>query len=96
MQSPVAKRSVIIDGHKTSVSVEDIFWTSLKEVARERAMTLSKLIGSIDAERVAGANLSSAIRVYLLERFRTQLENTQVDPANARRLGLPLLSAGGR
>ena len=95
MQSPVVKRSIVIDGHKTSVSVEDIFWTSLKETARERSMTLSKLVGSIDSERVPGANLSSTIRVYLLERLRTQLQHVQPCP-DAPKLGDHHMGAGGR
>lgn len=73
MKSTVVKRSIVIEGHKTSISIEDIFWNSLKEIARDRAMTLSKLVASIDAGRVAGSNLSSAIRVYVLDRFRTQV-----------------------
>jgi predicted DNA-binding ribbon-helix-helix protein len=77
MKSPITKRSVILDGHKTSVSIEEIFWLSLKDVAKERALTLSKLIGSINAERAAGANLSSAIRMYLLDRIRTQLRDLE-------------------
>jgi predicted DNA-binding ribbon-helix-helix protein len=73
MKSTVVKRSIVIEGHKTSISIEDIFWNSLKEIARDRAMTLSKLVASIDASRVAGSNLSSAIRVFVLDRFRTQV-----------------------
>jgi len=73
MKSTVVKRSIVIEGHKTSISIEDIFWNSLKEIARDRAMTLSKLVASIDANRVAGSNLSSAIRVFVLDRFRTQV-----------------------
>ena len=73
MKSTVVKRSIVIEGHKTSISIEDIFWNSLKEIARDRAMTLSKLVASIDANRVSGSNLSSAIRVYVLDRFRSQV-----------------------
>ena len=73
MKSTVIKRSIVIEGHKTSISIEDIFWNSLKEIARDRAMTLSKLVASIDTGRVSGSNLSSAIRVYVLDRFRSQV-----------------------
>lgn len=73
MKSTVVKRSIVIEGHKTSISIEDIFWNSLKEIARDRGMTLSKLVASIDAGRVSGSNLSSAIRVYVLDRFRSQV-----------------------
>ena len=58
--SPVLKRSVVIAGHKTSISVEDEFWDSLKEIAAERSMTLAAMIGAVDDDR-KHANLSSAI-----------------------------------
>jgi predicted DNA-binding ribbon-helix-helix protein len=61
MKSLVLKRSVIVAGHKTSVSLEDAFWKSLREIAIRRDMTLSALLAAIDAER-QHANLSSAIR----------------------------------
>jgi predicted DNA-binding ribbon-helix-helix protein len=69
MKSIIAKRSVMIDGHKTSVSLEDAFWTTLKDIARERNETLSRLVTTIDGERGAG-NLSSAIRLFVLGRYR--------------------------
>lgn len=74
MPNGLAKRSVLLDGRKTSVSVEESFWIGLKELAREREMTLSELVAAIDEQRVAGANLSSAIRVYVLERVRKRLQ----------------------
>jgi predicted DNA-binding ribbon-helix-helix protein len=64
-KSLVLKRSIIIGGHKTSVSLEDVFWNALRDIAQERDETLSKLVASIDANRKA-ANLSSALRVYVL------------------------------
>jgi predicted DNA-binding ribbon-helix-helix protein len=69
MDSPVVKRSIVIGGHKTSVSLEDAFWTSLKYIANERDMTLSELVGTIDTERSQG-NLSSAIRLFVLDYYR--------------------------
>jgi predicted DNA-binding ribbon-helix-helix protein len=63
--SRVIKRSVVIDGHKTSVSLEVEFWVELKQIARMRGTTLTDLISKIDAERTSG-NLSSALRVYVL------------------------------
>src|SRR5258708_14200889 len=66
MKSLVVKRSVVIAGHKTSVSLEDAFWTTLKDIAAFRNMPLSDLIASVDRER-AQANLSSAIRLFILE-----------------------------
>ena len=71
MKSPVVKRSIVIAGHKTSVSLEDAFWGALKDIAIARNMTLSELVASIDADRKQG-NLSSAIRLYVLDHFRSQ------------------------
>src|SRR6185436_4475187 len=51
MKSPVVKRSIVITGHKTSVSLEDTFWAGLKDIATSRNMTLSELVGSIDGDR---------------------------------------------
>jgi predicted DNA-binding ribbon-helix-helix protein len=69
MKSPVIKRSIMIAGHKTSVSIEDAFWTALKEIALVRRQSLAELIGSIDGAR-RGGNLSSAIRVFVLDYYR--------------------------
>jgi predicted DNA-binding ribbon-helix-helix protein len=69
MKSVVIKRSVALAGHKTSVSLEDAFWKGLKEIARQRDMTLSNLIASIDNDRQYG-NLSSAIRLFVLDFYR--------------------------
>jgi predicted DNA-binding ribbon-helix-helix protein len=74
MKSLVIKRSVVVAGHKTSVSLEDAFWKGLKEIASERDMTLSELIGTIDSEREYG-NLSSALRLFVLDFYRTQLSD---------------------
>ena len=71
MKSSVSKRSIVIAGHKTSVSLEDEFWNSLKEIARERGMTLGALIAAIDGDR-QHANLSSAIRLFVLGFYRDQ------------------------
>ena len=69
MKSPVVKRSIVIGGHKTSVSLEDAFWSGLKDIATLRRMTLSDLVGSIDTDRRQG-NLSSAIRLFVLDHYR--------------------------
>jgi predicted DNA-binding ribbon-helix-helix protein len=71
MSSPVVKRSIVIAGHKTSVSLEDAFWQGLKEIAVLRQMTLSDLVASIDTDRHHG-NLSSAIRLFVLDYYRSQ------------------------
>jgi predicted DNA-binding ribbon-helix-helix protein len=71
MNSPVVKRSIVIAGHKTSVSLEDAFWQGLKEIADERDMTLSDLVATIDTGRQHG-NLSSAIRLFVLDHYRAR------------------------
>jgi predicted DNA-binding ribbon-helix-helix protein len=70
--SPILKRSIVIAGHKTSVSVEDEFWDSLKEIAGERGMSVGAMIGAIDGGR-KHANLSSAIRLFVLDVYRDQI-----------------------
>jgi predicted DNA-binding ribbon-helix-helix protein len=74
VKSPISQRSIVIAGHTTSVSLEDEFWNSLKEIARERNMTLQELVGAIDADR-QHANLSSAIRLFVLGVYRDQLQS---------------------
>jgi predicted DNA-binding ribbon-helix-helix protein len=69
MQSANVKRSIVIRGHKTSVTLEEPFWSGLWEIARGKGYTLGRLVAEIDSER-AGSNLSSAIRMYVLEHFR--------------------------
>jgi predicted DNA-binding ribbon-helix-helix protein len=69
--SPIVKRSIVIAGHKTSVSVEDAFWMALKDIAAGRGTTVAELIATIDTSRQHG-NLSSAIRLFVLDHFRTQ------------------------
>jgi predicted DNA-binding ribbon-helix-helix protein len=73
MKSLILKRSVVLAGHKTSVSLEDAFWRSLKEIAAHQHVTLSALLASIDTDRHHG-NLSSAIRLFVLNFYRDQLE----------------------
>jgi predicted DNA-binding ribbon-helix-helix protein len=72
MKSPVVKRSIVIAGHKTSVSLEDAFWKGLKEIAMGRDLTLSQMVAAIDSERAQG-NLSSALRLFVLDHFRAQI-----------------------
>jgi predicted DNA-binding ribbon-helix-helix protein len=68
MKSPIVKRSIVIGGHKTSVSLEDAFWRGLKDIARTQRMTLSTMVGEIDKARQQ-SNLSSAIRLFVLDRL---------------------------
>jgi predicted DNA-binding ribbon-helix-helix protein len=67
----VLKRSLVIAGHKTSVSLENEFWNSLKEIASERGLILKELVGAIDTAR-DHASLSSAIRLFVLGVYRDQ------------------------
>jgi len=69
--APPQKRSVLIAGHQTSISLEPMFWHALDAAARERGCPLNALVAEIDAERLtAGSvpNLTSAIRQWLFER----------------------------
>ena len=72
MTSTVIKRSLVVAGHKTSVSLEDPFWKAFKEIADGRRITLSALADEISAGRQYG-NLSSAIRLYVLDHCRQRL-----------------------
>jgi predicted DNA-binding ribbon-helix-helix protein len=74
MKSQVVKRSIVIAGHKTSVSLEDAFWNGLKEIAVSRNVALSDLVSSIDKDRKHG-NLSSAIRLFVLDHYRSNGQN---------------------
>ena len=81
MKSSVTKRSIVIDGHKTSVSLEDAFWNALKEIAYTRQTTPSELVAHIDSVRKQRdlsslSSLSSAIRLFVLEHFRSQDKQT--------------------
>jgi predicted DNA-binding ribbon-helix-helix protein len=99
MKSLVAKRSIVIAGHKTSVTLEEAFWNGLKEIASDRDLTLSDLVTAIDSER-PNANLSSAIRLFVLDHYRTmigaavgardsQVEMSAKNPSALHRAGEP-------
>jgi predicted DNA-binding ribbon-helix-helix protein len=62
----IVKRSVAIAGHRTSISLEQAFWLRLRDIAAQRRMSIAALVAEVDAQR-AGVNLSSAIRVFVLE-----------------------------
>ena len=72
MKSTISKRSIIIAGRRTSVSLEDAFWNALREIAVGRGATLSDLVASIDVARER-PNLSSAIRLFVLGVYRGQI-----------------------
>lgn len=66
------KRSVSISGHRTSISLEDAFWTALGDIARDAGTSVAGLVREIDHTR-GDAGLSSAIRVYVLNHYRERV-----------------------
>ncbi|HEY2756129.1 MAG TPA: ribbon-helix-helix domain-containing protein [Pseudolabrys sp.] len=77
MKSAIVKRSVVLNGHKTSVSLENEFWEGLRDIGDAKSAKLSELVRQVDQERSNG-NLSSAIRVFVLSHFRgNQPESAQ-------------------
>ncbi len=76
MKSSIVKRSIVIDGHKTSVSLEEAFWSGLKEIAQARCVTLSKVVAEIDDTR-QHSNLSSAIGLFVLDRMRAPVRTPE-------------------
>jgi predicted DNA-binding ribbon-helix-helix protein len=97
MKSPVVKRSIVIAGHKTSVSLEDAFWKGLKEIAAARNVTLSDLVATIDGGRRQG-NLSSAIRLFVLDFYRSQsgADRTSAESPANETLPQPAASVGSK
>jgi predicted DNA-binding ribbon-helix-helix protein len=79
MKSGVVKRSIVISGHKTSVSLEEAFWQGLREIAHGQGVTLSFLVGEIDKSRRQN-NLSSAVRVFVFERLRASDSSSTRNP----------------
>ena len=73
MKSSIVKHSVIVGEHKTSVSLEEPFWSAIREIAHAEGTTVSKLIANIDKTREQN-NLSSAIRVFVLNYVRSNRE----------------------
>ena len=78
MKSTVVKRSIVVAGHKTSVSLEDAFWKGLKDIAKARRVTLSDFVGGIDTSREHG-NLSSALRLFVLDHYQKRAAGMVVD-----------------
>ena len=83
MKSTVVKRSIVLAGHKTSISLEDAFWQGLKDIAKAQRKTLSDLVGSIDTDRQYG-NLSSALRLFVLGHCRKRAASGLVVDSLAR------------
>jgi predicted DNA-binding ribbon-helix-helix protein len=72
MKSSIGKRTVVVKKRKTSITLEDDFWQALREIASLRRISMSRLINSIDADREFAANLSSAIRLFVLRFFKEE------------------------
>lgn len=69
MSRPV-KRSLTLNGHRTSVSLEDAFWRAFRKIAQDRALAVNALAAEIDAARAPGTGLATAIRLYVLEELQ--------------------------
>jgi predicted DNA-binding ribbon-helix-helix protein len=65
-----SKRSVTIEGHRTSISLEAEFWQALNEIAAEKQRPLARLIGEVDKREGRDKNLSSALRLFVLAHYR--------------------------
>jgi len=70
--SAIVKRSVAIRGHRTSISLEKPFYEEFERIAGERGLAVAALVAEIDEGRAEGTNLSSAIRLFVLEDFRAR------------------------
>jgi predicted DNA-binding ribbon-helix-helix protein len=91
-RSQVFKRTVKVGAHSTSVHLEDAFWAALKDIAAAQATPLGQLVATIDKERRSGghANLSSAIRLFVLEFYRSRMQpGPQEQPSMPKRVKAP-------
>ncbi len=70
MSGRPVKRSLTLQGHRTSVSLEDEFWQAFRDIAREKDIPINVLAANIDAERDPETGLASAIRVFILNWYR--------------------------
>jgi|SRR5215472_19208874 len=83
MSDAIPKRSVIVAGHRTSVSLEEPFWTRLKEIAHARSKSINDLVTEIDSMEPAGGrqgNLSSALRLFVLAELEQRLSGGEGPP----------------
>jgi predicted DNA-binding ribbon-helix-helix protein len=68
----IRKHSTTLHGHRTSISLEDAFWDELRIIAEKRKMSFAALLAEIDDKRPEGSNLSSSLRVYVLNWLKIQ------------------------
>ena len=87
-KSPVVKRSIVINSRKTSVSLEEAFWNGMKEISAEHGKTVSELVRGIHSGRDRG-NLSSAIRLFVLDHYKTLGSQVHSDHVPRDRLARP-------
>ena len=80
MSGNIRKRSVVIAGHATSVSLEVEFWEALKTIAEGRGTSLNALVAAVDGKRAG--NLSSALRVFVLNCLQYQIAEPRAEPAS--------------
>ena len=80
MKSSVVKRSVLIAGRKTSVSLEEPFWSVMREISDKRGVTLNHLVSAIDSDRQQNSNLSSAIRLFVLDHYKKRALGPSGEP----------------
>jgi predicted DNA-binding ribbon-helix-helix protein len=78
MKSVISKRSIFINKHKTSISLEDDFWQAIKEIAGLRKVPVAELIGEIDELREQG-NLSSAVRLFVLSYYQDRQQTNPME-----------------
>lgn len=81
MSARPRKHSLTLRGHRTSVSLEDEFWTAFRKIAQEQAMPINVLAAQIDEERGTSAGLATAIRLFVLAYYQAQLDD-QVPPTS--------------
>jgi predicted DNA-binding ribbon-helix-helix protein len=81
VRSKILKRSIVIHGHKTSVALEDAFWLRFREIATAAEKTPAQLASEIDGDRTHG-NLSSAIRLHVLEHYVNRNRYETANPTN--------------
>jgi predicted DNA-binding ribbon-helix-helix protein len=72
MNDRPVKRSVTLRGHRTSVTLEPLFWQALKDIARERGLAVNALAAEIDSQRDLETGLATALRVYILDWYRSR------------------------
>jgi len=82
MKSVIIKRSIVLNGHKTSVSLENEFWDGLRQIADAQKSKVSAMVQRIDRERT-NRNLSSAIRIYVFNHFRERLASERASAGTA-------------